>query len=75
MGTFLLHNPWIQFYLLYAGALWIAFLWDYLRRSPATRAQLAEAAGCGGPRKAPALSPAPTAKIASAGVAGGGVNG
>jgi hypothetical protein len=37
MGTFLLHNPWIQFYLLYAGALWIAFLWDYLCRSQAAR--------------------------------------
>jgi hypothetical protein len=25
MGTFLLHNPWVQFYLLYVGALPVAF--------------------------------------------------
>jgi hypothetical protein len=32
MGTLLLHNPWIQFYLLYVGPLGVAFIWDYLRR-------------------------------------------
>jgi len=37
MGTLLLHNPWVQFYLLYAGALSIALLWDQLRQTLAAR--------------------------------------
>jgi hypothetical protein len=30
MGTLLLHNPWVQFYLLYVGALGVVFICDYL---------------------------------------------
>ena len=30
MGTLLLHNPWIHFYLLYVAALLVACIWDYL---------------------------------------------
>jgi hypothetical protein len=37
MGTLLLHSPWVQFYLLYLGALGVGFIWDYLRDPPATR--------------------------------------
>ena len=37
MGTILLHHPWVQFYLLYVGALWGVFIWDYLRNLPAAR--------------------------------------
>jgi hypothetical protein len=33
MGNILLHNPWIQFYLLYVTALSVAFIWDYLRNA------------------------------------------
>ena len=35
MGTLLLHNPWVQFYLLYVAALFVACIWDYLRNPPA----------------------------------------
>jgi hypothetical protein len=28
MGRLLLHNAWVQLYLLYVGALWIYFIWD-----------------------------------------------
>src|SRR5271166_6289799 len=35
MGTLLLHNPRIQFYLLYFAAWFIACIWDYLRNPPA----------------------------------------
>jgi hypothetical protein len=31
MGTFLLHDPWIQVYGLYVAALLLACLWDALR--------------------------------------------
>ena len=37
MGSLLLHNPWVQFYLLYVGALLVAFVWDLLRDARATR--------------------------------------
>jgi hypothetical protein len=37
MGTFLLHNTWVHFYLLYVGALSVIFIWDCLRPQPATR--------------------------------------
>jgi hypothetical protein len=37
MGTFLLHNPWVQFYLLYVGALLAIIVWDRLRDARATR--------------------------------------
>jgi len=37
MRNILLHNPWVQFYLLYAGALWVVFIWDYLRKPLAKR--------------------------------------
>jgi hypothetical protein len=33
MMDLLLANPWVYFYLAYAGALWVYFLWDCLRRS------------------------------------------
>jgi hypothetical protein len=33
MVIWLLHNPWVQFYLLLVGALGVTFLWDYRRRS------------------------------------------
>jgi hypothetical protein len=36
-GFWLLHNPWIQFYLVYVAALSVVFLWDCLRPQPATR--------------------------------------
>ena len=36
MGTLLLHNPWVQFYLLYVGALGVVVLWVCLRNPPAT---------------------------------------
>jgi hypothetical protein len=36
MGALLLHNPWIQFYLVWVGALGIAFIWDYMRGPTAT---------------------------------------
>jgi hypothetical protein len=59
MGTFLLHNPWVQFYLLYVGALSVVFLWDRLRAQPATwdgsRTPANEAAH-GGPRFLPAAA-------------------
>jgi hypothetical protein len=35
MGTLLLHNPRIQFYLLYFAAWFVACIWDYLRNPPA----------------------------------------
>jgi hypothetical protein len=35
MGIFLLHHPLVQFYLLFVAALFIAFIWDYLRNPPA----------------------------------------
>jgi hypothetical protein len=31
MGSLLLHNPWVQCYLLYVGAMWIALICDFLR--------------------------------------------
>jgi hypothetical protein len=31
MANFLLHHPWVQFYLLYVAILFVAFVWDYLR--------------------------------------------
>ena len=32
MGPLLLHHPWVQFYVLLVGALWMVVLWnDYLR--------------------------------------------
>jgi hypothetical protein len=37
MGTLLLHNPWVQFYLLFVGALGVVFIWDYWRNPPADR--------------------------------------
>jgi hypothetical protein len=37
MGNLLLHYPLVQFYLLYVGALFVAFLWDFLRNPPAIR--------------------------------------
>jgi hypothetical protein len=37
MGILLLHDPRIQFYLLFVGALWIAVIWDYLCRRAATK--------------------------------------
>jgi hypothetical protein len=35
MGSLLLHDSRIQFYLLFVGVLWIAVKWDYLRNPPA----------------------------------------
>jgi hypothetical protein len=35
MVTFLLHDPWFQCYLVFAGSLSLALLWDYLRRPAA----------------------------------------
>jgi hypothetical protein len=35
MRTFLLHDPWVQIYLLYAAALFVAGLWDFLHKPPA----------------------------------------
>jgi hypothetical protein len=35
MGTLLLHDPFVQFYLLYVGVLWIAFFWAHLRKPSA----------------------------------------
>jgi hypothetical protein len=32
MGTFLLHNPWIQFYLLYLGAQMGTLIWATARQ-------------------------------------------
>jgi hypothetical protein len=29
MGTFLLHDAWIQFYLAYVGALLFVYIWDW----------------------------------------------
>jgi hypothetical protein len=37
MGTLLLHDPWIQFYLLLLGAFGVAFIGGFLRNPPATR--------------------------------------
>jgi hypothetical protein len=37
MTTFLLRNPWIQFYLLYVGVLCVVFICDYFRNPPVTR--------------------------------------
>ena len=38
MGSLLLHDPWVQFYLLLVGALWIIFIWDYyMGTQPTTR--------------------------------------
>jgi hypothetical protein len=36
MGTLLLHNGRVEFYLLCVAALVVAFLWDYLRHPTAT---------------------------------------
>jgi hypothetical protein len=38
MATFLLHNPWIQLYLLYVVALFVACVWQGLRHPPAAQA-------------------------------------
>jgi hypothetical protein len=35
MGTLLLHDPVVQFYLLYVAALVVACIWDSLRYPPA----------------------------------------
>jgi hypothetical protein len=35
MGYYLLEHPLVQLYLLYVGALSIAFIWDRLRHPPA----------------------------------------
>jgi hypothetical protein len=37
MGTYLLHNPWVRFYLLYVAALCAVCLWDYWRNRQASR--------------------------------------
>ena len=37
MGTLLLHNPWVYFYLVYTGALGVAFIWNSLRNRPAAQ--------------------------------------
>jgi hypothetical protein len=37
MGNLLLHNPWVQFYLVYVGALAVVFVWDSLRNRSAIR--------------------------------------
>jgi hypothetical protein len=37
MQTLLLHNPLVQFYLLFIGALSVALICDYLRHPLATR--------------------------------------
>ena len=46
MGRVLLHNPFVHLYLLYAGALCIALICDYLRprRPPKTTTRSADAA-------------------------------
>jgi hypothetical protein len=36
MATILLHNPWVQFYLLYVGGLWVVFICAYFRNPPVT---------------------------------------
>jgi hypothetical protein len=36
MGTLLLHDPWVCFYLLYVGALSVAFICAHPRTPPAT---------------------------------------
>jgi hypothetical protein len=33
MATLLLHNPWVQFYVLYVAALSVALCWDCWRRA------------------------------------------
>ena len=35
MGTLLLHNPWVRFYLLYAAALFFVYMRAYLRNPDA----------------------------------------
>ena len=35
MGTLLLHDPWVHFYLLYVAAVFVACIWDSLRNLPA----------------------------------------
>ena len=35
MGTLLLHDLWVHFYLLYVAAVFVACIWDYLRNLPA----------------------------------------
>jgi hypothetical protein len=37
MGDLLLHHPYVQFYLLFVGALLLAVLWDWLRNPWAAR--------------------------------------
>ena len=37
MRDLLLHNPWVQFYLVYVGAWTVVFVWDYFRTPPAIR--------------------------------------
>jgi hypothetical protein len=37
MVTLLVHDPWVQCYLVLVGTLSIAFIWDYLRNPTATR--------------------------------------
>jgi hypothetical protein len=37
VGSILLQNPWVQFYLLLVGALSAAAIWDRLCNSTATR--------------------------------------
>ena len=32
MVTLLVHDPWVQCYLVLVGTLSIAFIWDYLRQ-------------------------------------------
>ena len=35
MGTLLLHNPWVRFYLLYAAVLFVVYMRAYLRNPDA----------------------------------------
>ena len=37
MGDLLLHHPYVQFYMLFVGALLLAVLWDWLRNPGAAR--------------------------------------
>jgi hypothetical protein len=37
MGSALLHSPWVHFYLVCFGAVWVAFLWDFLSSASPTR--------------------------------------
>ena len=37
MGSFLLHEPWIYFYLLYVAAWFVAFICPHPRKPPTTK--------------------------------------